>query len=190
MISSPAKRGRGTAEGGGGAATDTYADGPARAGKPLVRGRRIRHAGCAKGYPKGQVEDGGAGCDPKNIFAKLYPRPQNLPHNPRRPSCRERFRSRSKAGKDRRLRWRDDADPLPEEVPSKGSPAATDERCVLDEHIGGTGEGACLGLPVTLPGANACRRRNRPRAAERTKHEIAGRAGVEAPVLFFEFGRA
>ena len=41
----------------------------------------------------------------------------------------------------------------PGEVPSKGSPAATDERCVLDEHIGGPGRQAA-GLPA-ISGANA-----------------------------------
>jgi hypothetical protein len=60
------------------------------------------------------------------------------------------------------------------EVSSKGSPAATDERCVLDEHI------ATRPMP---PGAYPQRQRVSG-GAERTGTEIAGRAGVEAPVLF------
>ncbi len=65
---------------------------------------------------------------PSNLLTKIivatYPRPPNLTYPSPRPLHGNCFRSRSKWGEDRRLRWRV-TDPLSGEVPSKGSPAGT-----------------------------------------------------------------
>ena len=110
------------------------------------------------------------------IRKNLSPRRQNLPY-----SSRQFFPSGTPvvtvvAGKDRRLRLAANVAARPGRFQSKGSPAATDERCVLDEHIGGTGEGrppACRG---DIRRKCLKHRHSRDRAAERTGTEIAGRA--------------
>ena len=60
--------------------------------------------------------------------------------------------------------------PLPGEAASKGSPAATDERCVLDEHIG----------PRPMPQSRKAGRQRVSGAAERARTEIAGGVRVRA----------
>ena len=60
----------------------------------------------------------------QEIFPPTYPRPQNLGYSSPRPFHGNCFRSRSKWGEDRRLRWRVTG-PLSGEVLSKGSPAGT-----------------------------------------------------------------
>ena len=65
-----------------------------------------------------------------------------------------------------RLTW-----PLPGEAASKGSPAATDERCVLDEHI------ALRPMPEG---------KEYQGGAERTRTEIAGGARKPRYVLIIE----
>ena len=87
-------------------------------------------------------------------MSSIYPRGLLLCDTPSRSSHGNTGHDGDCVGRRRRLRrrltW-----PSPGEVASKGPPAATDERCVPDGHIGGTGEGLPGGEPRSLVGANA-----------------------------------
>jgi len=71
--------------------------------------------------------------------------------------------------------------PLPGEVPSKGSPAATDERCVLDEHI------AERPMP---PGAHSPQKAKCIEAERNGREQKSPDGRALKRLFFFEFGRA
>ncbi len=74
------------------------------------------------------------------IIPPTYPTPANLVYSIPVLSTGNCFRSRSKRGEDRRLRWRV-TDPLSGEVASKGSPAGTRTGACWTSTVRGGGSG-------------------------------------------------
>ena len=87
------------------------------------------------------------------IMPPTYPRPPNLVYSKPVLSTGKCFRSRSKRGEDRRLRWRG-TDPLSGDVLSKGSPAGTRTGACWTSTLRGTK--VTHGMPqMAFPGAEA-----------------------------------
>ena len=89
----------------------------------------------------------------QKIMPPIYPTPPNLVYSDPVLSTGNCFRSRSKRGKDRRLRWRG-TDPLSGDVLSKGSPAGTRTGACWTSTLRGTQ--VTHGMPqMVFPGAEA-----------------------------------